>query len=215
MLHCTCRFLYHAAAGLHVVNDGPPNLGHEGQKQFQDEKDWWWDHGQFTDVFRFAKIGYRVATDGESVTVLFVKAAPEANQQAAVIGPEKHADPFAPPPIRDWVRGTCPPAVTPSTRVLGLDPGGVHSCGAYPTSGTDSAVSQACQVNHSSCCLHFCLHGCDVQTWDNSVYAQYGARSTAPHTHLTISSSRTPNYDMLQTAELNSVTHSNISDIIV
>ena len=83
-----------------MVNDGPPNLGHEGQKQFQDEKDWWWDHGQFTDAFSFAlkmkpKFGYRVAPDRESVTVLFVKATPEANQQAAVIGPEKHADPFA------------------------------------------------------------------------------------------------------------------------
>ncbi|MCJ1323329.1 hypothetical protein MMC15_008685 [Xylographa vitiligo] len=114
------------------MSDGPPNLGKAGQKEFQADKDRWWS--QFTNVFEFAhkrkpSFDYRLSTDGESVSVLFVKSGAAANQQAeALNAAEERATlqsiPTATPPSdSQWVRGPSVPAVDPSRRVLGLDPG--------------------------------------------------------------------------------------------
>ena len=92
----------------------------------------WWS--QFTNVFEFARklkpsCDYRLSTDGESVSVLFVKTGAAANQQAeALNAAEEHATlqsaPTAEPPSdRQWVRGPSVPAVDTSRRILGLDPG--------------------------------------------------------------------------------------------
>ncbi len=111
---------------------GPPNLSHAGDAEFGATKDQWWS--RFTNVFRFARMikpafGYRLATDGESVSVLFIKTTPAAEEQAAAVsGAEERATQrncptSAPPSDRDWVRGPSVPSVTSSRRVLGLDPG--------------------------------------------------------------------------------------------
>ena len=114
------------------MSDGPPNLGHKGQQEFQADRDSWWS--RFTSVFEFARklkprFDYRLATDGESVSVLFVKAGAAANQQAEAANAaeeratQQSAPTAAPPSDRQWVRGPSVPAVDPSRRILGLDPG--------------------------------------------------------------------------------------------
>ena len=115
------------------------------QAKFQVEKDDHW--GKFTGITRFARrikhrFAYRVATDGESVSVLFENnSAPATAADRAEAAAVCRTLPLAEASSdKAWVQGPPRPTVTPGQRVVGIDPGSkavftavVHTPGAQQT----------------------------------------------------------------------------------
>ena len=125
---CHCRFLHHIAGGLgERLDEVFPTLSQADSKQFQADREQWWR--RFTDVFQFAQkikpeFGYRVAIDGEPVSVMFIKPAQATAVDRAEESTSQRSTPtWSANMDRNWVRGPPVSEVTPAQRIVGLDPG--------------------------------------------------------------------------------------------
>ena len=119
-----------------------PSLSHKDSAHFQANKEQWWC--RFTDVFAFTRkikreFGYRVLTDGESVSVIFVAPAQaQAVDSAEELASQRSSPSWSANRDKQWVMGPPLSEVTPAQRIVGLDPG----CKAVFTAAIHSPLAQ-------------------------------------------------------------------------
>lgn len=168
-----------------------PSLSHSGQREFQGQKAEYWD--KYTGVFLFISslqrklreaFAYRIATDGESVSVIFQRQSAEGIVDSTVAETNaalKSNPVFQRPSDKDWVIGPPRPKVSPTIRLVGVDPGrkAVFTAATstyqalqepqpvrntrYAISFLDSCLPATLAVQSYPCCAtHNCLHAAQV-----------------------------------------------------